>query len=590
LLAWLCLAWYRESGFHVIELNASDVRNKAALESVLGQVIDNRGVDEFYSASSARHQSHPSVLIMDEVDGIAGNEDRGGLQQLVQLIKRSRIPIVCIANDASSPKIRTLKQYALQLIWRRPTAEQIAPRLTAIAQAEGLQVDVNAMRRLIESTQADIRQCINFLQMFSQTQRRLDFDSVLSSMQGGAGKDFDVGVFEIVPRFFRDPGRQQAGWMEERSNLYFIDSGLVPLFVQELYLKGRPRLEAAAGRTEKQQSVQAMAVVSQAADFISDADTLNSMIYGEQDYSFMPTHALLSSVAPAFLMSGGGGVSGGLGFPVWLGKNSTRMKNARLCREMRTALAVTAPAPSSAFATEFLPALRAALVLPFKSPSDPSATVAAVIEEMDELGLVREDWDTVKELTDPLAPHQDIISLDAQVKTKFTKAWKAGNHIVRVNRTAVSGEKVTAGAAAVRVAEDELEEEADDAAESSAEEAEDEQQEGKEGDAAVAALKKNPMIKEARVVIEESGEGSGGADLGKRGRGGRGGRGAGRGSAGKGSRGRGGGRGKTAARGGGRGRGRGRGKQKSSKDERSDDDEDGDEMADFIVDDDDDVI
>ena len=578
----------------MIELNASDVRNKAALASVVGQVIDNRGMDEYYSASSAGHQSRPSVLIMDEVDGIAGNEDRGGLQQLVQLIKRSLIPIVCIANDASSPKIRTLKQYTMQLIWRRPTAEQIAPRLTAIAQAEGLQVDVNAMRRLIESTQADIRQCINFLQMFSQTQRRLDFDSVLSSMQGGAGKDFDVGVFEIVPRFFRDPGRQQAGWMEERSSLYFIDSGLVPLFVQELYLKGRPRLEAAAAaRTEKQQSVQALAVVSRAADFISDADTLNSVIYGEQDYSFMPTHALLSSVAPAFLMSGGGGVSGGLGFPVWLGKNSTRTKNMRLCREMRTALAVTAPAPSSAFATEYLPALRAALVMPFRTSPNPSATVSSVIEEIDELGLEREDWDTVKELTDPLAPPPDIVILDSAVKSRLTKEWKAGSHRGRVARTAAKGDKGAAGAAAFRVAEDELEAEEEEASGSSAEE---DETEDKDTDAAVAALKKNPMIKDARTVKREEdstvelGSGRGGKlvkTAGKRGRG----RGAaGRGSAGKGSRGRGGAGGKTAARGGGRGRGRGRGKGKSSKDERSDEDEDGDEMADFIVDDDDDVI
>ena len=39
------------------------------------------------------------VLIMDEVDGMAGNEDRGGVAELIALIKTTRIPIICICND-----------------------------------------------------------------------------------------------------------------------------------------------------------------------------------------------------------------------------------------------------------------------------------------------------------------------------------------------------------------------------------------------------------------------------------------------------------------------------------------------------------
>lgn len=62
---------------------------------------------------------------MDEVDGMAGNEDRGGLQELVQLIKTSRIPIICICNDRNSPKMRTLAGYCFDLRFQRPRLEQI---------------------------------------------------------------------------------------------------------------------------------------------------------------------------------------------------------------------------------------------------------------------------------------------------------------------------------------------------------------------------------------------------------------------------------------------------------------------------------
>lgn len=62
---------------------------------------------------------------MDEVDGMAGNEDRGGLQELIKLIKLTDIPIVCICNDRSHSKMRTLANYTFDLRFSKPRLEQI---------------------------------------------------------------------------------------------------------------------------------------------------------------------------------------------------------------------------------------------------------------------------------------------------------------------------------------------------------------------------------------------------------------------------------------------------------------------------------
>lgn len=73
-------------------------------------------------------KSKPSlkhVLLMDEVDGMAGNEDRGGLQELINLIKSTDIPIVCICNDRNNPKMRTLSNYTFDLRFPKPRLEQI---------------------------------------------------------------------------------------------------------------------------------------------------------------------------------------------------------------------------------------------------------------------------------------------------------------------------------------------------------------------------------------------------------------------------------------------------------------------------------
>lgn len=45
------------------------------------------------------------LVIMDEVDGMGGS-DRGGIQELISLIKKSKVPIIAICNDRQHQKIR----------------------------------------------------------------------------------------------------------------------------------------------------------------------------------------------------------------------------------------------------------------------------------------------------------------------------------------------------------------------------------------------------------------------------------------------------------------------------------------------------
>lgn len=62
---------------------------------------------------------------MDEVDGMAGNEDRGGLQELVNLIKHTDVPIICICNDRFNTKMKTIANYCYDLKFPKLRVEQI---------------------------------------------------------------------------------------------------------------------------------------------------------------------------------------------------------------------------------------------------------------------------------------------------------------------------------------------------------------------------------------------------------------------------------------------------------------------------------
>ena len=66
----------KELGYEITELNASDTRSKKQLDSVVADALGTRWVT---------NTSAKKLLLMDEVDGMAGNEDRGGVGELIQV-------------------------------------------------------------------------------------------------------------------------------------------------------------------------------------------------------------------------------------------------------------------------------------------------------------------------------------------------------------------------------------------------------------------------------------------------------------------------------------------------------------------------
>lgn len=51
--------------------------------------------------------------------------DRGGMQELINIIKKSQSPIICICNDRSSPKVKSLAGYCVDIKFRKPTVQQV---------------------------------------------------------------------------------------------------------------------------------------------------------------------------------------------------------------------------------------------------------------------------------------------------------------------------------------------------------------------------------------------------------------------------------------------------------------------------------
>jgi len=182
----------KEAGRDVLELNASDTRSKKSLRESLGDVTGSQ-VLSFGDHGNGRKSKKASVkqmrcIIMDEVDGM-GAGDRSGMAELIQMIKHSMVPIICICNDRQSQKMKSLVPYCMDLRYRRPVKSVIGKRAVEVGSMEGMRVESNAAEAIAESCGNDIRQVLNVLQMWSTKKKT-----------GGGGRSSDITYRELKER------------------------------------------------------------------------------------------------------------------------------------------------------------------------------------------------------------------------------------------------------------------------------------------------------------------------------------------------------------------------------------------------------
>ncbi|KAI8811392.1 replication factor RFC1 C terminal domain-containing protein [Cladochytrium replicatum] len=436
-------------GFDVQEYNASDVRSKRAINDFVGSSIDSHSIAEYLQqegggntkgkqAGDGRKKNH--VIIMDEVDGMSAG-DRGGSQELIQLIKKTKVPIICICNDRQSPKVKSLANYCYDMRFRRPTDLQIGQRVEWIARQEGLDLKPGVVHALVKSTQADIRQILNLLSTYRLSSK------VISAAEGEAlgkanEKDITMGPWDVMGRILgKDTFRNQT--MSQKLEYYFNDYSLIPLMMQENYLKANPSLPGEVAQNEKGRVVETLECFARAAESISDGDRVDRLIYSGQNWSLMPVHSAFSCVRPAFFVHGYIGQMD-ISFPGWLGRNSTAGKNNRLLKEiqMHTSLKVTGD--KNAMRQDYLPVFAKRLTNPLV---DGAEGIDAVIELMDEYYLTREDWETIPSLC--LGDTQNIgVMIESQVKSSFTRRYNATTHQVPYTMVALTGAKKGKGVGA----------------------------------------------------------------------------------------------------------------------------------------------
>jgi replication factor C subunit 1 len=337
---------------------------------------------------------------MDEVDGMSQG-DRGGVGALAQIIAVAGFPIICIANERGTPKLRPLTACCADIRFTRPNKATIAKALmTRIVRAERLSYSYDEEETLCERNGNDIRSLVNALQF-------------QSAEMGAKDALLRVDAFAAAGRVL---GSAEPLAMKEE--LVFLDYGMIPLMIAEGYVAtcDRPR----AG-VKTQDEVSRLGRCCIAGSYLGLYDILDRCIHTTQVWASLP-YAVTAVASAASVCEG---VAPFNIFPSWLGKQSKRLKHRRWIQDMR----VRMQARSGEDVLDRMDTLRCRL---FKKDQSAGTIVADLVSYK----LTRDDMlETMVDLT--YKGDEARVALDTKVKSAITREWnkidsgaeKVSNHI-----------------------------------------------------------------------------------------------------------------------------------------------------------------
>jgi len=176
-----------EYDLEIIEINASDFRNKDKIQSIVG------GASKQMSLFAKG-----KIILIDEIDGLSGTKDRGGIPALAQVIKNSSHPIILTALDAYDRKFSKIRKLCGVVAFAPLDHKDILSRLYFICDKESIEYEDMALKSLARRSGGDMRAAINDLQTLSTYKKlqRKDLEELSDRKQTESINDALLKIFK----------------------------------------------------------------------------------------------------------------------------------------------------------------------------------------------------------------------------------------------------------------------------------------------------------------------------------------------------------------------------------------------------------
>jgi replication factor C large subunit len=135
--------------YDLIEMNASDTRSKEDLEHLIMPMLMNASIF-----------GKRMLLFLDEIDGISGREDTGGIDSIVNMMKEPAIPVIMAANKHDT-KLKELAKVSKVISFNPVPPRLLMLFLDRIIKKEKMNLSSEEKNSIVYNSRGDIRSLLN---------------------------------------------------------------------------------------------------------------------------------------------------------------------------------------------------------------------------------------------------------------------------------------------------------------------------------------------------------------------------------------------------------------------------------------------
>jgi replication factor C large subunit len=168
----------RQLDYDLIEMNASDTRNRDQLEQLITPILVNTSIF-----------GKKILLFLDEVDGISGREDTGGIESIVRIMKQPSIPVIMAANSRDA-KIKELAKVCKTIEFNAVTPRLLMLLIDHVLKDQNKKLSLSEKTSIVDKAHGDVRLLLNILQ------------AKLSGYDTSANASTDIDIVEAINGFF----------------------------------------------------------------------------------------------------------------------------------------------------------------------------------------------------------------------------------------------------------------------------------------------------------------------------------------------------------------------------------------------------
>ncbi|CAI8247718.1 MAG: Lon protease [Methanobacteriota archaeon] len=352
-----------ENNWNIIELNASEERNAAAIRKAATSGAVNK------SLFSYEGEVKRSIILLDEVDHMSGrlrkvsenkiknnisndtapseilSGDTGGKAELLNLISNSREPIILACNDVMrfwglgsgwrERKDRFLKKIDL-VNFNRVNNSELRIIANKVLKTEGYSIDGAALERLVSINVGDIRALIKDLQSLAlESNGNISLSDIDKQISIG-GRDQSIDLFPGLETLYKSKSAKKS-----QSIMLNLDKTPDELIAWISWNNARIH-----NSTE---------VISNGANYLAFADSILPIMYENNAYKSWYWGSNISALSSGIIGEINQRTKIFLQYPDFLRKNNESWKKSELVNKISKGLGVN----KSSAKIEFYPLLLA---------------------------------------------------------------------------------------------------------------------------------------------------------------------------------------------------------------------------------------